>query len=147
MKNQKPINSYDRVLREVLKEAAGTGGPASTIGIAPKTPGGGTPHLGASMTGPSGYDIPEIQRQERAEHMAPPLLPFPLDAAWEHVTGAIFEMDKLKTQIKIATENNTIMTDTTVNKMKQIHEYLAITIDKFVKIGKIIETANLNDNL
>lgn len=144
-------------MRHVLKEGwftsrQGGVGAASTLSGGTKTYkgfsiGGGTPHPSRSMTGTTGFDVPEIKRQERLDHKAPPLLPFPLDAAFEHIANTIFELDKLKAILKVTTDNNTILSEDEISKIRKMQNYVEKSIENFVHMGQTIEKTNLDDNM
>lgn len=152
MKNNKKSLSYKRVLKEAFLKEASFGGRSTPV----QGMGGGhfrgydvgskSSRIGNTMTGPTGYDLPEIQRQEREEHKAPNLLPFPLDVSFEHISEIILHMDKLVLQLKIVKDNNTILSEADLEKIQKMYDYVEKTIDNFVKIGKTIENINLGDD-
>lgn len=150
MKKKRQIKSYKQALTEAFSSSTGGGSPV--LGISSNhykgyPTGGKSPHLGGAMTGQTGYDLDIIRREEEQEHKAPDLLPFPLDLAFDHVSDIIMSIDKLDNQLKIATENNVILSDTSHAKLVKVKAYVKDTLEKFIKIGKIIETCNLSDNI
>lgn len=157
MMKKKAIKNYNDAMNSVLNEGwfvsrQGGVGAASTLSGGTRTYkgfsiGGQTPHPGRSITGTTGYDLPAIQRQEKEEHKAPALLPFPLDAAFDHISNIIFELDKLKSILKTVAENNTILSEDEVLKIQKMHSYAEKTIENFIQMGKIIERSNLNDDV
>jgi len=157
MKKKKITKSYNAAFNDVLEEGwfvsrQGGASAASTLGGGTKTykgfsVSGGTPHPSRSMTGTTGYDVPEIQRQEREEHAAPHLLPFPLDAAFDHISNAVLEIDKLRSILKIVTDNNTILSKAELENVQKMKAYTEKAIENFIRMGKMIEKTNLNDNM
>lgn len=150
MKNKQGIKKYEDALNEAFSSSFGGGSPV--LGISSNhykgyPSGGKSHHAGRSMTGMTGYDLKAIQREEERQHKAPDLLPFPLDVAFDNVSDAITSIDRLRAQIKIAIDNNIILSGESHKKLTKVNEYLEDTLGKFIKIGKIIEKCNLSDTI
>lgn len=141
MKTKKPINSYKEALDAVLNENfSSLFGGATPISVNKSTP-----HMGRSMTGPTGFDVTQINKEEELTSRAPALLPFPLDNVFENIVDSISSLRKVSDLMETAANNNVTLSASKLNKLKKMQIDVEGYIDEMINIGKNIESISLSD--
>lgn len=152
VKTKKPINSYKEALQTVLNENFSSlfGGATPVGGVSTNhskgyVTGRSTPHGGRSMTGPTGFDITRINKEEELTSRAPALLPFPLDNVFENIVDSISSMRRVSDLMETAINNNVTLSVSKLNKLKKMQIDIENYIDEMTDIGKNIESISLSD--
>jgi hypothetical protein len=101
-------------------------------------------HPYRSMTGPTGYDIEQIRAEEEQTSRAPALMPYPLDAIFDHVSMSLESLEQINILLKTAIENNSMLPEEKLGRLQKIQKYIESTIKNIVNIGKNIEKINLD---
>ena len=154
-KNKKPLASYKKAVQSVLQErttsiANAFGGVRPLAGISTNhakglNQGYKTPKLGRGMTGPAGVDIDMINKEEELTSRAPALLPFPLDNVFDHIVDAVSALQQVDRQMKSAIESNITLSDSKLIRLKEMEQFIFDNIEDLVKLGKNIESLNIDE--
>lgn len=145
-------NKHRKILNKVITEAFSSqyGGGSPVQGISSRnakgySTGASTPHPGHTMTGPTGYDIDIIRQQEELDSTVPSNLPFPLDGIFEHIVDALQALGRVKSQIKIAVDNNIILPQSELSDLRSMQDKIQKYITELSTMGKDIEKFNINN--
>ena len=150
-KTKKTGINYEEALIESLEESFSSlyGGGSPVQGISNRGSGNSvttrSSHPFRSMTGPTGFDIDIIRGEEEATSKAPTLMPFPLDAVFDHITETLISLERIRILMKTTIESNSILHPDRLGKLKKMHKYIEGTIKNITTIGKAIEGINLED--